>query len=330
MPYHKESFLAGIAVGRNMKSWPALEDFYEKTFAFVLRADRLETYMTYTFGDLIFEGTIDWGDGSTSEVTKNESHPSHTYTNNGNYIVRMMGDLWGIKFSSFSMKDTSGKMPMLVINPLPAYPLDKPLPYFVGVINIIGTFAYCPNLYLVPDNVFRRYKIPEIEVISGSLFRYDESLLRIPSELYKGLLFSSNSPSLTFDFDGCRSVTEIPDDLYDNDDLIGKAVSLDGAFRECGITEIPEDLLDKCRGAVTVGDMFLGTPIESIPSGLFSGLNDIVSFENTFLGCSLINSDVPALWVEHPNASGSRCFEGCTNATNWSSIPQSWGGPMPG
>lgn len=313
-----------------MESWPAFETVYENAFVFVLRADPVETYMTFTFGSIIFEGIIDWGDGEYSEITQYDTTPSHTYARPGDYIVRMIGYLWEFRFNSTGTANTSGKMPVVVITPFPAYPIDRPLPGLQGIVRLTGVFSDCPNLYAVPDDVFRRYKIPELKVsMTSGIFARDESLLRIPEDLLKGLVFTGSYVGLGH-FNGCRSIKVIPPDLYDNDDLIGRNLDLSSAFTRCSITEIPDGLFDKCGGAQTVRGIFRETLLESVQSDLFDGLPNIIDFTNAFLNCSHITSSVPELWVDYPNVYSDQCFEGCRNAANWTSIPRSWGGPAQG
>ena len=49
-----------------------------------------------------------------------------------------------------------------------------------------------------------------------------------------------------------------------------------------------------------------------------------VTFIETFYGCSGITSEVPELWISHPDATGTYCYMRCTNAANYADIPADW------
>ena len=64
--------------------------------------------------------------------------------------------------------------------------------------------------------------------------------------------------------------------------------------------------------------------IKYIPSKVFRFNKKITNFSYTFANCTGIVGDVPELWNEFPDATGTGCFRGCTNASNYDSIPDNW------
>ena len=64
--------------------------------------------------------------------------------------------------------------------------------------------------------------------------------------------------------------------------------------------------------------------IKHIPPKIFRFNKKITNFSYAFANCTGIVGDVPELWNEFPDATGTGCFRGCTNASNYADIPDNW------
>ena len=97
------------------------------------------------------------------------------------------------------------------------------------------------------------------------------------------------------------------------------------------ITFISPGLLQPIRDTLDdVSEMFAGaTRLTEIPSGLFRGCYGITDFSKCFWNCYNLIGRTPRvdgmeLWERFPDANGEKCFEGCMQLDNYSSIPSSW------
>lgn len=64
--------------------------------------------------------------------------------------------------------------------------------------------------------------------------------------------------------------------------------------------------------------------LKYVPNNLFDKQTNISVLSYCFFICENITSSVPELWLKFPNASKINCFYGCTNASNYSDIPDEW------
>lgn len=63
--------------------------------------------------------------------------------------------------------------------------------------------------------------------------------------------------------------------------------------------------------------------LQKVPNDLFVNCTSINNFSYAFENCTELER-APDLWNQFPNATGTRCFRGCSNASNYSSIPSDW------
>ena len=112
-------------------------------------------------------------------------------------------------------------------------------------------------------------------------------------------------------------------------------VSFNESFAECtSLTGIPSGLFDNCPNVGSFGSTFEGcTSLTSIPTGLFDNCPNVESFIETFYECTSLTGNAPELWTRGTNSAensyrgnpdGEGCFDGCTNLTNFSQIPEYW------
>ena len=100
------------------------------------------------------------------------------------------------------------------------------------------------------------------------------------------------------------SITEIPEGLFDN---CKEVTDFSSVFGNCtSLTSIPEGLFDKCTEVTDFGGAFMWcNSLTTIPEGLFDHCTKVTNFYGTFEGCSALQS-IPA-----------GLFDNCTLVTSF-------------
>ena len=133
-------------------------------------------------------------------------------------------------------------------------------------------------------------------------------------------------------FGNCISLTEIPEDLFEN---CPNAKKFEDTFSGCtSLTSIPENLFANCLNVTSFEGTFSGcTSLTSIPENLFANCSNVQNFAETFCDCTGLTGDSINLWERVENGStndyigipdGVACYYGCDNLNNYSSIPYYW------
>lgn len=363
MVYDKPSFLAGLAAGRNMESWPAMKG--ENVFKVTVQVEAGVFYSPW----MAFDGEIFWGDGTSSRVNNIPSNyeynneffrwrTTHTYGEAGVYQITWVGKLldWSIRRSSTDLAYSD-----YLIS------IDTPFPRSMEARTLLATICYgCRALISLPPKLFKNcpnlkqlngfctrcsslQKIPEKlfwgcrNVISVSGFFMSCDLDEVPSDLFAQMTAVENASGM---ISYNRRITEIPQGLIDpleelqtsftfNSTGISKIPegffanqpqleNFDYLCSESSLNEIPEDIFFYARGANSFAYAFSGTMITKIPTGLFNRVFRAESFRGCFQGCRLLTGSVPKLWERFPDADGFDCFSGCVNARNYEEIPDGW------
>ena len=122
--------------------------------------------------------------------------------------------------------------------------------------------------------------------------------------VYVGDIFKNDTERTDFSqcLSGCSSLVSFHSGLFDSCE---KATSFRYCFGRCGnLTSIPEGLFDNCL--------------------------EVTNFSECFHVCESARK-LPELWLKFYNSSVKRekCFEQCISASNYSSVPVSWGGTAP-
>ena len=115
-----------------------------------------------------------------------------------------------------------------------------------------------------------------------------------------------------FAFDGCSSLTSIPQGLFDNNPQI---TSLTNCFYGCtSLVSIPEGLFDNNPNITDFGYCFYNcSNITSIPQGLFDNNPKVTRFYCCFQNCTSLTAIPEGLFDNNPNANYFHyCFEHCT------------------
>jgi hypothetical protein len=361
--YDTESFLAGVAVGRNMESWPAMQGISVFKFTVQVSAGLFQGPW------VVFDGTISWGDGRSDDFdnipanyTENESYRnqiSHSYAAAGTYQIEMVGRLldWSTTRSSAIL---SGNSYLISI--------DTPFPRSMEHKTYLTACCYYSSaLVKLPAKPFRHlhqlqriyrfcYRCSSLQALPPRLFEGCKSLTdvrqafmncdirSVPADLFAG------SPAIETAA-GVMSynshLTEIPAGLLDPLQNLKTAPG----FNSLGITTLPEYLFVNCPdidtfdnlcysstsfreipadlfsynpGATSFQGAFGRTAIEEIPADLFDDCPLASNFRQCFADCTSLTGAVPELWVQFPAADGTECFRGCTGAANYADIPDEW------
>ena len=108
-------------------------------------------------------------------------------------------------------------------------------------------------------------------------------------------------------FSGCKSLLEIPADLFVNG---SKITTLSFCFEDSGLKTIPAGLLDNCTAAMSFTMTFSGCPLIALPDELFSKCVSAETFSSLFFNCQLLQS-IP-----------ENLFKGCTKTAKFSYVFQ--------
>lgn len=347
MPYDKLSFLAGVAAGRNMKSFPWLESKISGLFSLTIRASASNT-MTYGLV-YYFKGHIWWGDGTEEDSTSySANYRTHTYATEGIYSITLLGAGWG-----FSPGATSTQKKCLISVDRPFLPLPDDIPSYVFYYDISYLFRECSNLKKLADNLFINYaksgfpvtlpvgmfdKCTALTALPWGLFRgvvyagLDtvnylcrdcESLSYIPEDLFSNETFFANATRAELAFSGCKTLEEIPGNMVKP---LTNVISFLSMFRSClKLKEVPDGFFAGMENARSFEGAFSScTALETLPMNTFSDCPNAVSFKETFSGCSEILSFLPPLWSTYPDANGTDCYRNCIHAPNYADVPEEW------
>lgn len=149
-------------------------------------------------------------------------------------------------------------------------------------------FEGCISLTDVSEETF-----DDIEISSCSaLFKGCVSLETIPDRLFKNVhIFSSETPAgvaWSEIFMNCTSLKQIPEVLFN--DVKPSQISLDSAFRNTGITQIPVNLIKNYNELYSVAYMFSECKKLTYVDNIFENNNKMFSIAGMFEKCSNLTS----------------------------------------
>ena len=271
-----------------------------------------------------YDMVVDWGDGSKSTITSYIQN-THTYSSAGTYTIKINGlcTLWKFKDVQTS-KDriTSviqwGRIGLTSMRGAfyRCNNLVNIAPYAPDAADYYESFYWCSNLADIPEKLF--YLAPGLTEL-GFAFYHCDGLQTAPENLFSKNVNLNSAFCLFYD---CVNFNNIHENLFANNPNI---TSMGYAFRNTAITTIPGNVFANNPNITSFSNTFYNcVALTGIPAGLFNGITAISSFNSTFYNCSNIQGNVPELWVLYPSATSTDCFEGCTNASNYASIPTEW------
>ena len=216
--------------------------------------------------------------------------------------------------------------------------------YNKELVSVNNIFQNCRKIESIPENLFKYNTLVEN---FESAFYGSENLKEIPESL-----FSNNKEVKNFNqvFQLNTKLKRIPENLFKYNTKVESFRSTFASCRE--IETIPENLFKHNNNAKDFSGTFSATKIQTIPWNLFANNVEAKNFNSTFAWCEKLN-DIPwNLFDNNNNADEfislfSECralsylnlpnrlhslqesqyrgiFRGCTNAHNYSSIPESW------
>lgn len=268
-----------------------------------------------------FIGTIDWGDGTTTEYTQRVNNPSHNYAEPGIYRVIAKGKATQLD-SNYASK---------VITDVLHIGGD------MGINTMANAFINQKNLTFLREGIFDGLK--DVEDFHNAFLMFSDDLAETSIQ---------GEVSVKKNAKGLRT---IPEGLFDK---CKKAHDFSACFMGCDIKEIPEGLFDKQTQLRNVAATFCNTEINNIPVGLFDNNQLIENMRYTFWGCKDLKGQTPFLvykdgvydskgkfkcWILHKVDLFNRgehseyykdikehahCFTGCTGLEDWAKIPADW------
>lgn len=127
-------------------------------------------------------------------------------------------------------------------------------------------------------------------------------------------------------FANASKLTTLPGSIFDN---CTEITDFSNTFAGCSsLTSIPTGIFAHCTAATNFSNCFAGcTGLTDIISGLFTACTHADNFTSCFENCTGIHSAVPDYWYSYRQATGTDCFEGCDEASNYFDVPEEWGGP---
>lgn len=328
MPYDRDSFLAGVAVGRNMKSWPDLRSDGKGIFALTVRINTSsEQTSIFSISTVYHSVDIDWGDDTSGHYESSSSPINHRYQSNGIYHIVMSGDLVGFRCNvSHTL--------ISIDTPLPPISKEVPRPIYIDAGEMI---ADCYYLESIPSGIFSNYEGDEVYITAIDYFaRQCTALKAIPSNLFRGTNFKldpSGSVRGNTTLDGmfmqCSSLKTVPHDLFEGESF-GYFTSCVNLFYVSGMVIIPEGLFDSLVNVTDCRFIFRESEsLRVIPPDLFKYMESAERFNGCFEGCTSLEYAPDGIFSNLPSAisvtsvfalSGLKktprgCFANCGNLT---------------
>lgn len=241
---------------------------------------------------------VDWGDGLTSTkiTTYNDPQATHTYAEDGEYNIKLMGTLDRLKFTGNIAND-----------------LKSVTKCILNFSTITDMFNTCSNLESVCDGIFDQ----SINVTNANnTFKNCAKLKTIPLGL-----FDNNNVITEFisTFEGC-GIVSIPTGLFNDNNL---ATNFSTTFYKCsGITSIPSGLFNNNKNVTNFYGVFSRCfNLQSIPDGLFASNSLVENFSYAFNVCEKITS-IPSNLFGNANGSVFNYSNMFSNCTSLVTIPE--------
>lgn len=110
-------------------------------------------------------------------------------------------------------------------------------------------------------------------------------------------------------------LTALPQGLLDN---CPADTILHGMCNDCReLRSVPFDLLHKFTETTKFSSVFHSCSKLTAPPDLSRINPNATTFAQMFQSCTALTTPLPELWKTHPQASGTYCFYGCTQAPNY-------------
>jgi hypothetical protein len=293
-------------------------------------------------GALVYDFTVDWGDGSApSHVTAyNDANRIHTYAADGTYQVEIKGTMegWAFNYNSDRLKirkvinwGLAGTFQGFKYLRTGFYGCANLSSLGTGTILASGTgilqdgfyftFAECTALASVPTELFKNHPSVNLTAFEYTFYACT-TLTGLPVDLFRyNTALTANGFKHTFD--GCTHITSLPSDLFQYNTAL-TTNAFDNTFYGCtALASLPASLFQYNTG-ITTGAFnitFSGcTALTSLPTDLFRYNTALTTnaFQNTFSGCTALASLPTDLFRYNINLTSNafnNMFGGCTALT---------------
>lgn len=208
--------------------------------------------------------TIDWGDTTTSTFVGHGGNLSHTYSQGGDYNIKITG----VRFAGIHVNNQTGREKYKAL-----YGMGKW--QTVTMTDLSSAFHGCNQLEYIADNAF--YYCTRV---TGAfrLFSGCTNLTHVGKDAFYGFSEVLNADQLFF---GCASLEELPAGIFDT---MGKVTRMINTFRGVGLKTLPNDLFRHTTSVTTFSHSFVLCPyLEELPANLFKYNSAVTSYSNTFL-----------------------------------------------
>lgn len=305
-----------------------------------------------------FDFLIDYGDGSKYRITSaTDSNATHAYATPGIYTIVISGNCPAISFKA--VPDSKDKLVELVQWGATGFEnidfknatnlagnIPTPTKNSLNKLMSVGSlFSGCVSLTgEIPENLF--YESTELRSVSSTFLGCTNLTGTIPETLFDR---NPNIEHFSWTFNQCKGLTgEIPKDLFKNNK---EATTFEATFYECeNLTgQIPKDLFKNSTKVTSFLSTFYGCKnlTGEIPANLFANnplvenvkqafykcerLNKIydtmfdnnekiTDFSSTFKYCTALEGNAPDIW-NREGITATSCYKGCSNLSNYASIP---------
>ena len=191
------------------------------------------------------------------------------------------------------------------------------LRFSADAISLNEYASDCFLLSEIGDGLFDNMEFRKVTRARG-IFENCHSLKEVPADLFHRFENTTTFARAFFN----AGIEVIPRTLFRN---CHSATNFSNCFSYCPISDIPERLFDDCESAADFSYCFYQCPnLTEIPESLFDNCPNAENFSNCFYRCTQVVGEVPPLWEMFPDAIGTQCFSGCTQASNWNDIPSDW------
>lgn len=316
MPYDQASFLAGVAAGRNMESWPA--DDGVEIFRFTV--DITDISSAYKTPWMVFRGDIFWGDGTHSAFDnvppdysgydeRVRSQASHYYSLGGVYQIKLRGTLYDW---------ATWRAAAIATYDYTLISIDSPFPTSMSIReNFQQLCRGAMSLVSLPQGLFSRCNAVSLR---GAFYNCP-SLTETPDKLLFG---ADTVTDLDLMFYRCTGLIALSPSMFAGAIKVERIVQI---FSECSqLTTIPDGLFDPMQDLDLASGVFSRSGLSIVPDGIFVNNPNISSLASCF-AYSALSHNPPPLWDRFPDANGTNCFAGCVNIPDYNLIPTEWGGP---
>jgi hypothetical protein len=241
---------------------------------------------------------VDWGDGSSSVITANNSPDKiHVYATAGTYDITITGVLTGFRVDNNSNYRGLYRSVISWGN--------------VGLISI--SFYGCNNLTSIPTSDFDGLN----SVINWNNTFRASGLTSIPAGM-----FDQSTISETFvDTFSYTYITSVPDNLFDYNT---SATSFSSCFNACtSLTTVPNELFRYNTQVINFSSTFRNCrALIELPTFDYNqNVTIFLNLANMSTSVNALSGAAEEIWLRSPQPLGTNAFNNCFGLSNYAAIP---------